>query len=93
MSNDLVRYEARPPAVVVTINRPDRRNALSRALIAALTDAFNRARDDAAAIEPVHVLDGQPERLVLFLFPLSEPDRTPGSAQALRAPERPQAPS
>jgi methylglutaconyl-CoA hydratase len=49
MSNDLVRYEARSPAVVVTINRPDRRNALSRALIAALTDAFNRARDDAAA--------------------------------------------
>jgi methylglutaconyl-CoA hydratase len=49
MSNDLVRYEARSPAVVVTINRADRRNALSRALIAALTDAFNRARDDAAA--------------------------------------------
>lgn len=49
MSNDLVRYEMRSPAVVLTINRPDRRNALSRALIAALTDAFKRARDDAAA--------------------------------------------
>jgi methylglutaconyl-CoA hydratase len=49
MSNDLVRYEARSPAIVLTINRPDRRNALSRALIAALTDAFGRARDDAAA--------------------------------------------
>jgi methylglutaconyl-CoA hydratase len=49
MSNELVRYEARSPAVVVTINQPDRRNALSRALIAALTDAFNRVKDDAAA--------------------------------------------
>jgi methylglutaconyl-CoA hydratase len=49
MSNDLVRYEARPPAVVLTINRADRRNALSRALIAALTDAFTRAGDDPAA--------------------------------------------
>src|SRR6516165_9538460 len=49
MSNELVRYEARPPAVLLTLNRPDRRNALSRGLIAALTEAFARARDDAAA--------------------------------------------
>ncbi len=49
MSDDLVRYELRGPAVVLTLNRPDRRNALSRALIAALTEAFGRARDDAAA--------------------------------------------
>ena len=49
MTQALVLYEARPPAVVLTLNRPDRRNALSRGLIAALTDAFRRARDDAAA--------------------------------------------
>jgi methylglutaconyl-CoA hydratase len=49
MSNELVRYESRPPAVILTLNRPDRRNALSRSLIAALTEAFTRARDDAAA--------------------------------------------
>jgi methylglutaconyl-CoA hydratase len=48
MSNELVRYESRKPAVVLTLNRPDRRNALSRDLIAALTEAFGRARDDAA---------------------------------------------
>src|SRR5262249_59354729 len=41
--------EVRPPAAVLTINRPDRRNALSRGLIAALTDAFRKARDDGAA--------------------------------------------
>src|SRR5438105_2215227 len=46
---DLVLYELRPPAAVLTINRPDKRNALSRALIAALGDAFRRAADDPAA--------------------------------------------
>jgi methylglutaconyl-CoA hydratase len=49
VSDALVLYESRPPAAVITLNRPDRRNALSRALVAALTDAFRRARDDAAA--------------------------------------------
>src|SRR5437868_3594247 len=49
MSEPLARYELRPPAAVITLNRPDKRNALSRGLIAALTDAFLRAADDAAA--------------------------------------------
>jgi methylglutaconyl-CoA hydratase len=47
--SDLVLYQPRPPAVVITLNRADKRNALSRALIAALTGAFERARDDPAA--------------------------------------------
>src|SRR3982750_3414231 len=38
-----------PPAAAMTITRPDRRNALSRDLIAALTEAFERARVDAEA--------------------------------------------
>jgi methylglutaconyl-CoA hydratase len=46
---ELVLYDRRPPAVVISINRPDRRNALSRALIAGLTDAFRRAADDPEA--------------------------------------------
>src|SRR5262245_47412919 len=48
MSDPLVLYDPQPPAVLVTLNRADKRNALSRALIAALADAFERARDDAA---------------------------------------------
>ena len=48
MSADLVLYEVRSPAAVLTLNRPDRRNALSRALIAALSDSFARAVDDGA---------------------------------------------
>jgi methylglutaconyl-CoA hydratase len=49
MTESLVLYEVIPPAVVLTLNRADRRNALSRELIAALTDAFRRAADDPAA--------------------------------------------
>jgi methylglutaconyl-CoA hydratase len=47
--SDLVQYALRAPAAVITLNRPDKRNALSRALIAALTDAFHRAAADPAA--------------------------------------------
>jgi methylglutaconyl-CoA hydratase len=48
MSADLVLYEVRSPAAVLILNRPDRRNALSRSLISALSDAFARAADDEA---------------------------------------------
>jgi methylglutaconyl-CoA hydratase len=49
MAEELVRYESRVPAVVITLNRPDKRNALSRALIQALKDNLERAKNDAAA--------------------------------------------
>jgi len=49
MTSDLAQYELRVPAAVITINRPDKRNALSRALIAALAAAFRRAAGDADA--------------------------------------------
>jgi methylglutaconyl-CoA hydratase len=47
--NSLVLYELRPPALWLTLNRSDKRNALSRSLIVDLTDAFERAKSDAAA--------------------------------------------
>jgi methylglutaconyl-CoA hydratase len=47
--SELVRYEIHAPAVVLTIQRAEKRNALSQALIAALTDAFRRAANDSAA--------------------------------------------
>src|SRR5258708_39425806 len=51
MSDSLVLYEPHPAtgSVLLTINRADRRNALSRGLIIALADAFQRAKDDSAA--------------------------------------------
>lgn len=47
--SDLVLYSHRGPAALLTINRPDKRNALSRGLIATLADAFHRAANDPAA--------------------------------------------
>ncbi len=44
--NSSVLYTVQPPAAIITFNRPDRRNAISRDLIAAATEAFTRARDD-----------------------------------------------
>ncbi|MBX9677138.1 MAG: enoyl-CoA hydratase/isomerase family protein [Gemmataceae bacterium] len=48
MTDHLVLYEQHGPMAVLTLNRPDKRNALSRALIAAIGKAFERARDDDA---------------------------------------------
>jgi methylglutaconyl-CoA hydratase len=48
MTDALVLYQIQSTSVVLTMNRPERRNALSRGLIVALTEAFQRAREDAA---------------------------------------------
>ena len=45
----LVTYENHGPAAVLTLNRPERRNALSRALIAELDAAVQRANADPTA--------------------------------------------
>jgi methylglutaconyl-CoA hydratase len=46
--SQLVPYSTHGPAAVLTLNRPDKRNALSRALIAELTAAVDRAAADPA---------------------------------------------
>lgn len=46
--SQLILYAHRGPAAVITLNRPDQRNALSRALIAAISDAFHKASEDPA---------------------------------------------
>jgi enoyl-CoA hydratase len=45
-----VHYERRGSAALVTIDRPERHNAIDGATAAALLDAFNRFADDAATI-------------------------------------------
>ena len=44
--NELVLYDRRGPAAVITLHRPDKRNALSRDLIACLSAAFHEAASD-----------------------------------------------
>jgi methylglutaconyl-CoA hydratase len=46
MSTPLVIREDRGPVAVLTLNRPDQRNALSRALVAQLRDAIDRLSVD-----------------------------------------------
>jgi len=45
----IITYASNSPAAVITLNRADKRNALSRALIAELASAFERAKDDSSA--------------------------------------------
>jgi len=45
---EVVLYERRGSAALVTLNRPAKRNALSRELIAALADVFTRAQADSS---------------------------------------------
>lgn len=48
MKQLLVNYELKPPAVILTLNRPDKRNALNRQLITELGTAFDHANKDPA---------------------------------------------
>lgn len=48
MNLDLVTYERRGPAAVLTLNRPEKRNALSRALVATLGTRISEAQVDSA---------------------------------------------
>ena len=49
MAESLALYSSRGSAAIITLNRADKRNALSRDLINALTGAFERAGSDPAA--------------------------------------------
>jgi enoyl-CoA hydratase len=46
MSDDVVLYERRGPAAWITLNRPDKLNALDRAVVAGLLEALARADAD-----------------------------------------------
>ena len=59
MAESLVRYKNIGPAASITLNRPAKRNALSRELIAQLDAAFAKAADDATARVVVLTAVGQ----------------------------------
>jgi len=47
--SDLVHYDTEGRVVTITLNRPDKRNALNAALVSTLADALDRAEVDDAA--------------------------------------------
>ena len=55
-----VRYETSPPSARITINRPEKRNALNVAVMAELREAFAKARADDAI--KVVVLTGEGDK-------------------------------
>ena len=52
MSTDRIEYEVEEGAAVIRLNRPERMNALSEALVTELTDALERAEATADRISP-----------------------------------------
>ena len=52
MTSELVLYESRDRIALITINRPEKMNALSNGLVAQLRDAFIRFKnsDDQCAV-------------------------------------------
>jgi methylglutaconyl-CoA hydratase len=49
MTSELVNYEIRQQTAILTLNRPEKLNALSHALIASLHEAVDRAAADSSA--------------------------------------------
>lgn len=49
MSTAVVNYTLKPPALLITLNRPDRRNALNRQMVHELHAAFTRAGGEPTA--------------------------------------------
>ena len=46
MADEIVLYETRYPAAIITLNNPDHRNAMSAAMIDGLMAAIARAEED-----------------------------------------------
>lgn len=74
MSDDLVLYESNDRIATITINRPDKMNALSEGVVASLRDAMIRYRDsdDTCAI-----LTGAGDRAFSVGADIKDPPRDP----------------
>jgi methylglutaconyl-CoA hydratase len=83
MSSAVALVEQRGPVTIVTMNRPDRRNALSRELVAELTAAFSQAATNATRCV---ILTGQGTAFCagMDLAELSATLDQPGEAQRVQ---------
>ncbi|MCG8547400.1 MAG: enoyl-CoA hydratase-related protein [Alphaproteobacteria bacterium] len=74
MSDNLVTYESQNRIATITINRPDKMNALSNALVAELRDAFIRYRDSD---DQCAILTGAGEKAFSVGADIKDPPRDP----------------
>jgi methylglutaconyl-CoA hydratase len=83
MTEPIVLYEPRPPAVLITLNRANKLNALSQPLISALAEAFQRAADDPAARCVILTGAGRVFCAGMDLAELSDSLQRPGDTQEI----------
>lgn len=76
----MIAYELNGPAAVISLDRSEKRNALSRGLIHELTAAFTRARDDAKVRAVVLAARGQVFCAGMDLAELQESLETPAES-------------
>ena len=74
MNDGLVRYQSKDRIALIVINRPDKLNALSNAVVAELRDAFMRFRDSD---DRCAVLAGAGERAFSVGADLRDPPTDP----------------
>ena len=74
MSSDLVTYESRDGVAVITINRPDKLNALSNGVVAGLRDALVRLQGSE---DRCGIVTGAGERAFSVGADLRDPPRDP----------------
>ena len=74
MSDNLVTYTSDEGIATITLNRPDKMNALSNGLIAELVEAFQRLQDSE---DRVCILTGAGERAFSVGADLRDPPRDP----------------
>ncbi len=74
MSAPLIDYRSENDIATITLNRPDKMNALSNGLVAELIDAFQRLQDGS---DRVAILTGAGERAFSVGADLRDPPRDP----------------
>lgn len=88
MNDSLVLFERVGPAAVLTLNRPEKRNALARALVAAIADRLNAAVADAAVRAVIVAANGPAFCAGLDLDELTETMRGANPRDQLQADAR-----
>ncbi|MCS7015670.1 MAG: enoyl-CoA hydratase-related protein [Gemmatales bacterium] len=83
--SDLVLVHVETPAAIITLNRPEKRNALNRALVAQLIEAFARASADGQVRAVILTANGPAFCAGMDLAELAETLDRPDEAEQVHA--------